>query len=80
MRERVAAEPGIAMVVIDEVQKVPALLDVDHALVEEHPGLRFVYLDRLTLWLLNRIDKVTLFLPVGKFQIDRLATFSGIRP
>jgi uncharacterized protein len=42
LRERVAAEPGIAMVVIDEVQKVPALLDVVHALVEEHPGLRFV--------------------------------------
>jgi predicted AAA+ superfamily ATPase len=28
LRERVAAEPGIATVVIDEVQKVPALLDV----------------------------------------------------
>ena len=42
LRERVSAEPGIAMVVIDEVQKVPALLDVVHALVEEQPDLRFV--------------------------------------
>ncbi|WP_255087723.1 MULTISPECIES: AAA family ATPase [unclassified Synechococcus] len=42
MRERLAAEPGITTVVIGEVQKVPALLDVGHALVEEQPGLRFV--------------------------------------
>ncbi len=42
LRERLAAEPRITTVVIDEVQKVPALLDVVHALVEEQPGLRFV--------------------------------------
>ncbi|MFS6826041.1 ATP-binding protein [Cyanobium sp. ATX-6F1] len=42
LRERLAAEPTISTVVIDEVQKVPALLDVVHSLVEERPGLRFV--------------------------------------
>ena len=42
LRERLAGEPGITTVVIGEVQKVPALLDVVHALVEEQPGLRFV--------------------------------------
>ena len=42
LRERLAAEPTISWVVIDEVQKVPALLDVVHALVVEQPGLRFV--------------------------------------
>jgi predicted AAA+ superfamily ATPase len=42
LRERLAAEPAITHVVIDEVQKVPALLDVVHALVEQQPQLRFV--------------------------------------
>jgi len=42
LRERVAAEPGVRTVVIDEIQKAPPLLDVVHALVEEQPGLRFV--------------------------------------
>jgi predicted AAA+ superfamily ATPase len=42
LRQRLAAEPGIGTVVIDEVQKVPALLDVVHALLEEQPQLRFL--------------------------------------
>lgn len=42
LRERVAGNPQARDVVIDEVQKVPALLDVVHALVESRPGLRFV--------------------------------------
>lgn len=42
LRERVAAEPGVKTVVIDEIQKAPPLLDVVHALVEEQPDLRFV--------------------------------------
>jgi len=42
LRELLDAKPGTGTVVIDEVQKVPALLDVVHALLEERPGLRFV--------------------------------------
>jgi predicted AAA+ superfamily ATPase len=42
LRERIAAEPGAHIVVIDEIQKAPQLLDVVHALLEERPGLRFV--------------------------------------
>jgi predicted AAA+ superfamily ATPase len=42
LRERIAAEPGVATVVIDEIQKAPQLLDVVHALVEERSDLRFV--------------------------------------
>jgi len=34
LRELIAGQPGVADVVIDEVQKVPALLDVVHDLVE----------------------------------------------
>jgi len=41
LRERVAGEDG-RIIVIDEVQKVPELLDVTHELLEKHPGLRFV--------------------------------------
>lgn len=44
LRERIAATPTTKplVVVIDEVQKAPQLLDVVHALVEEQPQLRFV--------------------------------------
>lgn len=34
LRERIEAHPGVGWVVIDEVQKLPALLDVVHQLIE----------------------------------------------
>jgi len=40
--ERIAAQPMATDVVIDEVQKVPALLDVVHKLVEGARPLRFI--------------------------------------
>ncbi len=42
LRERLAAEKGIDTVVIDEVQKLPELLEVVHGLIEEKTGVRFV--------------------------------------
>lgn len=42
LRELIAGRPEVADVVIDEVQKVPALLDVVHGLVEGDRRLRFV--------------------------------------
>ena len=42
LMERVAAQPLITDVVIDEVQKVPALLDVVHKLIEGERPLRFI--------------------------------------
>lgn len=42
LRELVAGRPDVSDVVIDEIQKVPALLDVVHALVEGDRPLRFV--------------------------------------
>ncbi len=42
LRERVAGSPGAAIVVIDEVQRVPSLLPVVHGIIEERRGLRFV--------------------------------------
>jgi predicted AAA+ superfamily ATPase len=40
--ERIHAQPLITDVVIDEVQKVPAILDVVHKLVEDDRPLRFI--------------------------------------
>ncbi len=42
LRELIAGRPEATEVVIDEVQKVPALLDVVHGLVEGERPLRFV--------------------------------------
>lgn len=42
LKELVAGQPNIKQVVIDEVQKVPALLDVVHGLVESDKELHFV--------------------------------------
>lgn len=42
LRELIAGNAQAREVVIDEIQKVPALLDVVHELVETHRGLRFI--------------------------------------
>lgn len=42
LRELVHGQPARGTVVIDEVQKLPELLDMVHALMEERPGRRFV--------------------------------------
>jgi predicted AAA+ superfamily ATPase len=42
LRELVAGHPEAKVVVVDEVQKVPALLDVVHQLIETAPTPRFV--------------------------------------
>lgn len=42
LRERLGAMPGTKTVVIDEVQKLPELLEVVHGLIEEKTGVRFV--------------------------------------
>jgi len=42
LRELVAGNPQAATVVVDEIQKVPALLDVVHDLIERRAGPQFV--------------------------------------
>jgi len=42
LREQLDAAPGHKVVVIDEVQKVPKILDVVHALIEEKRGIQFI--------------------------------------
>jgi predicted AAA+ superfamily ATPase len=42
LRERIAGCPGLQTVFVDEVQKLPQLLEVIHALIEEKLGIQFV--------------------------------------
>ena len=42
LRELIAGNPAKGTVIIDEVQKLPELLDVVHQLIEQHRSLRFV--------------------------------------
>lgn len=42
LRESVEGNPDKKIVIIDEIQKVPELLDVVHALMEEKPELQFI--------------------------------------
>jgi predicted AAA+ superfamily ATPase len=42
LREHILASPDRSTVVIDEIQKIPALLGLVHALIEEKRGLTFV--------------------------------------
>ena len=42
LREVIDAHPNTNRVVVDEIQKIPALLDVVHALIEERKELTFV--------------------------------------
>ena len=43
LRERIDAEISVKQVVIDEVQKMPDLLEVAHAIIEEKRGLQFIF-------------------------------------
>jgi predicted AAA+ superfamily ATPase len=42
LRELVLGSPGVSVVVLDEVQKAPELLNVVHALIEQRRRLKFV--------------------------------------
>ncbi len=43
LRELLAAKPEVLQVVIDEVQKLPELLEVAHILIEEKRGVQFIF-------------------------------------
>ena len=43
LRELIAARPEVLQVVIDEVQKLPELLEVVHLLIEEKQGVQFIF-------------------------------------
>ncbi len=43
LRELIAARPDVRHVLIDEVQKLPELLEVAHLLIEEKRGIQFIF-------------------------------------
>lgn len=43
LRELIAARPEVRHVLIDEVQKLPELLEVAHLLIEEKQGIQFIF-------------------------------------
>jgi len=42
LRKQIQAQEDIASVIIDEVQRIPALLDEVHALIEDYPDIQFI--------------------------------------
>ena len=42
LKERLDAQPGQTHVIIDEIQKVPKILDVVHGLIEEKKQVQFI--------------------------------------
>ena len=42
LREMISARPNVRQVVIDEVQKLPELLEVAHLLIEARIGVQFI--------------------------------------
>ena len=43
LREQIEARPGLRQVVVDEVQKLPELLEVAHLMIEEKRGTQFIF-------------------------------------
>jgi predicted AAA+ superfamily ATPase len=43
LRELIGARPEVLQVVIDEVQKLPVLLEVAHLLIEDKQGVQFIF-------------------------------------
>ncbi|CAK0781643.1 ATP-binding protein [Gammaproteobacteria bacterium] len=43
LREWIAARPEVRQVLIDEVQKLPELLEMAHLLIEEKKGIQFIF-------------------------------------
>jgi len=71
LRERVDGEPDRQVVVIDEVQKAPALLDVVHQLLERKDGRRFV----LTGSSARKLKREGVDLLAGRAVVRRLHPF-----
>lgn len=71
LRERVEGHAAPGVVVIDEVQKIPALLDVVHTLIEEKKGLRFV----LTGSSARKLKKTGVDLLAGRAVVRTLHPF-----
>ncbi len=68
-------QPSGATILIDEVQKVPALLDVVHELIEQHKGWRFV----LTGSSARKLKRAGADLLGGRAYLRTMHPFYGLR-
>ena len=73
LRQLVEGAPQFDTVVIDEIQKAPALLDVVHALIEQRPALRFV----LTGSSARKLKHTGVDLLAGRALLHSLHPFMG---
>jgi predicted AAA+ superfamily ATPase len=71
IRELVDGHPEKKAVVIDEVQKVPELLEAVHSLIEEKRGLQFI----LTGSSARKLKKTGVNLLAGRVQMKRMHPF-----
>ncbi|MBI4745472.1 MAG: ATP-binding protein [Deltaproteobacteria bacterium] len=71
LRDLVHGNPGKKVIVVDEVQKVPELLDVVHSLMEEKKGLQFV----LTGSSARKLKKTGADLLAGRAIMKRMHPF-----
>ncbi|MBC8346043.1 MAG: ATP-binding protein [Candidatus Marinimicrobia bacterium] len=74
LKELIAGQPQLKDVVIDEIQKVPALLDVVHELVESDKNLRFV----LTGSSVRKLRRGSWNLLAGRLGIANMHPFMAI--
>ncbi len=71
LRERLLAEPNVATVVIDEIQKIPQLLSLVHSLVEQKKKWQFV----LTGSSARKLKRTGVDLLAGRALLCRLHPF-----
>jgi predicted AAA+ superfamily ATPase len=71
LRELLLADPGIVEVIVDEIQKVPELLDLVHGLIEEKRGWQFI----LTGSSSRKLKRAGVDLLAGRAQLCSLHPF-----
>lgn len=71
LRELVYGSPDCKVIIIDEIQKVPAILTVVHALIEEKRGLQFI----LTGSSARKLKRTGVDLLAGRALIEHMPPF-----
>jgi predicted AAA+ superfamily ATPase len=71
LRQRLAGNPHQEIIIIDEIQKVPQLLDPVHALMEERPDLQFI----LTGSSSRKLKRTGVDLLAGRAALRRMHPF-----
>jgi predicted AAA+ superfamily ATPase len=73
LRNQIEGQPDLKVVILDEVQKAPKLLDVVHELIESKPNLKFI----LTGSSARKLKQAGVDLLGGRTQICSMQPFMG---